>query len=143
LKLLALVALHKAQIPQQTDDVLATLLPLCENAVPGLLLEVGPCLLPVLEHYTEALPALQPVISRLRSWRAQPLRVKIPFSPKETQVLTLLACGQPNKAIAQALDVSENTVKFHLKNIYAKLSVDNRTSAINMALRQGLIAPPL
>ena len=143
LKLLALVALHKAQIPQQADDILATLLPLCENAVPGLLLEVGPCLLPVLEDYTEALPALQPVISRLRSWRAQPLRVKIPFSPKETQVLTLLACGQPNKAIAQALDVSENTVKFHLKNIYAKLSVDNRTSAINMALRQGLIAPPL
>lgn len=143
LKLLALVALHKAQIPQQTDDVLATLLPLCENAVPGLLLEVGPCLLPVLEDYTEALPALQPVISRLRSWRAQPLRVKIPFSPKESQVLTLLACGQPNKAIAQALDVSENTVKFHLKNIYTKLSVDNRTSAINMALRQGLIAPPL
>ena len=39
--------------------------------------------------------------------------------------------------------MSENTVKFHLKNIYAKLSVDNRTSAINMALRQGLIAPPL
>lgn len=143
LKLLSLVALHKAQLPQHADDVLTTLVPLLENAVPGLLLEVGPCLLPVLEHCVEALPALKPVITRLRGWRAHPLRAKIPFSTKETQVLDLLACGQPNKAIAQALNVSENTVKFHLKNIYSKLSVDNRTSAINMALRQGLISTPL
>ncbi|MFP3515272.1 LuxR C-terminal-related transcriptional regulator [Pseudomonas sp. SIMBA_077] len=139
LTLLALVARHKAHIAQQTDDALATLTALCDHAIPGLLLEVGPSLLPVLEQYIAALPVLQPVITRLRGWRAHPLRAKISFSTKELHVLNLLAGGQSNKAMAQALDVSENTVKFHLKNIYSKLSVDNRTRAIRMALRQGLI----
>ena len=65
----------------------------------------------------------------------------MPLSAKQTQVLALLASGQSNKAIAQALDISENTVKFHLKNIFAQLSVDNRTAAISAALQQGLLKP--
>ena len=56
-------------------------------------------------------------------------------------MLGLLATGQSNKTIALELDVSENTVKFHLKHLFAKLGVDNRTAAINVALRQGHLPP--
>ncbi|MFV3016811.1 helix-turn-helix domain-containing protein, partial [Pseudomonas sp. KHB2.9] len=59
----------------------------------------------------------------------------------ETQILALLAEGQSNKAIAQAMDISENTVKFHLKHVFAKLGVDNRTAAMAAALRLGMLTP--
>lgn len=51
----------------------------------------------------------------------------------ETQVLNLLMYGKKNKEIAKILMVSENTVKYHLKNIYIKLGVSNRSQAIRMA----------
>ena len=104
-------------------------------------MEVGPWLLPALERTQDARPCLPRLISRLRGWRAHPVRPKIPLSSKETQVLSLLAHGQPNKIIAQGLNLSENTVKFHLKNIYTKLGVDNRTAAIHAAMQQGLLDP--
>jgi DNA-binding CsgD family transcriptional regulator len=48
---------------------------------------------------------------------------------REGEVLRLVADGLPNKAVAQALGVSGETVKDHLKHIYAKLSVQSRTEA--------------
>ena len=139
LQLMALAASCKAQIAVKKTDVLVALAPVTQHALPGLLLEVGPWLVPVLQMCVDELPAIKTTITHLRGWRAHPVTPKIPLSAKETQVLSLLANGQPNKTIAQALDISENTVKFHLKNIFVKLSVDNRTAAITAAVQQGLL----
>lgn len=61
------------------------------------------------------------------------------LSPRETEVLAELALGRSNKEIARALDMTENTVKFHLKNIFAKFGVDNRTMAVVAARDRGLL----
>lgn len=58
---------------------------------------------------------------------------------REMQMLVLLAKGEPNKTIARRLFVSENTVKFHLKNIYAKLGAKTRTQAITTAISLGIL----
>lgn len=51
------------------------------------------------------------------------------LTPREESVLALVAEGQSNAQIAQALGLTENTVKFHLQNLYQKLGVSNRTEA--------------
>lgn len=53
---------------------------------------------------------------------------------RELEVLQLLAAGQRNRAIAAKLHISENTVKFHLRNIYRKVGATSRTEAIAMAM---------
>jgi LuxR family maltose regulon positive regulatory protein len=55
-------------------------------------------------------------------------------------VLAELALGHSNKQIARRLAVSENTVKFHLKNLYRKLEASTREAALGIALQRGLIA---
>ncbi len=62
------------------------------------------------------------------------------LTPRERELLQLLTQGSTNKDIANALCVSENTVKNHLKNILAKLHLQNRVQAVAFALRQGLVA---
>ena len=62
------------------------------------------------------------------------------LTPRETQVLELLAEGLPNKAIAQQLGISDQTVKFHVSSIAGKLGAVNRTDAVRRAVRRGLIA---
>ncbi len=141
LDLMALAATCKSHIEINPQEITRILASVAQEALPGLLMEVGPWLLPALERTQDARPCLPRLISRLRGWRAHPVRPKIPLSSKETQVLSLLAHGQPNKIIAQGLNLSENTVKFHLKNIYTKLGVDNRTAAIHAAMQQGLLDP--
>ncbi len=70
--------------------------------------------------------------------------VRAPDSPealtaRETDVLRLLAEGKANKEIAHALDIGEKTVKTHVSNILAKLSVQSRTQAALYAARIGLV----
>ena len=62
------------------------------------------------------------------------------LTPREVQVLELLAEGLPNKAIAERLGISDQTVKFHVSSISGKLGAANRTDAVRRAVRQGLIA---
>jgi DNA-binding NarL/FixJ family response regulator len=62
-----------------------------------------------------------------------------PLTPREQQVLELLAEGLPNKAIAARLGISDQTVKFHVASIAAKLGATNRTEAVRIALRRGLL----
>lgn len=63
-----------------------------------------------------------------------------PLTPRELEVLTLMADGLPNKAIAARLGISDQTVKFHVAAICGKLGARNRTGAVRLALAEGLIA---
>ncbi len=63
-----------------------------------------------------------------------------PLSDREQQILVFLANGVSNREVAARLFVSENTVKFHLKNIYAKLAVSSRMQAINAARQLGIVS---
>jgi two-component system nitrate/nitrite response regulator NarL len=65
------------------------------------------------------------------------------LTPRELDLLRLVAKGLPNKAIALALSVSENTVKYHLRSILQKLGAENRTEAVTAAIRSGLLDPTL
>jgi DNA-binding NarL/FixJ family response regulator len=62
------------------------------------------------------------------------------LTPRELEVLDLLAQGLPNKAIATRLAISDQTVKFHVASICGKLGAANRTDAVRRAVRGGLIA---
>lgn len=62
-----------------------------------------------------------------------------PLTPREVQVLELLAEGLPNRAIAARLGISDQTVKFHVASISGKLGAANRTDAVRRAVRRGLI----
>lgn len=62
-----------------------------------------------------------------------------PLTPREQEVLQLLAEGLANRAIAQELGISEHTVKFHVNGIMGKLEAQSRTAAVVRATRLGLI----
>jgi ATP/maltotriose-dependent transcriptional regulator MalT len=62
-----------------------------------------------------------------------------PLTPREHDVLELVAEGLSNKAIGVRLGISDQTVKFHVASICGKLGVANRTEAVRRALRRGLI----
>ncbi|WP_243857132.1 response regulator [Sphingomonas leidyi] len=62
-----------------------------------------------------------------------------PLSTREIDILKLVADGNANKAIAWQLSVAEDTVKAHLKSIFTKLDVNDRTRAVTTALRRGII----
>jgi DNA-binding NarL/FixJ family response regulator len=61
------------------------------------------------------------------------------LSEREVAVLRLVAIGQANRQVAAALGLSEETVKGHLKSIFAKLDVADRTHAVTVAARRGII----
>jgi two-component system, NarL family, nitrate/nitrite response regulator NarL len=61
------------------------------------------------------------------------------LTPREKEVLQLLAAGLTNKEIGIRLDIAENTVKNHLKNILAKLHLQNRVQAATLAIQKGML----
>lgn len=61
------------------------------------------------------------------------------LSPRELEVLTLMARGKRNKEIGGELFIAEDTVKMHVKNILAKLEVNDRTEAVTVAMRRGIL----
>jgi DNA-binding NarL/FixJ family response regulator len=66
----------------------------------------------------------------------------VPFETltlREIEVLAMLADGLGNKEIARQLDISDNTVKFHLSSIFGKLGATNRTEAVMLGMRHGFI----
>ena len=65
-------------------------------------------------------------------------RVEV-LTPREIEVLELLAEGLSNKGIAQRLGISDQTVKFHVASISGKLGAHSRTGAVRLAVRRGLI----
>ncbi len=64
------------------------------------------------------------------------------LSQRERQVLDLVATGMTNRQIAQELVVSVNTIKVHMRNIFAKLGVESRTEATLTAIREGWVSVP-
>jgi DNA-binding NarL/FixJ family response regulator len=74
--------------------------------------------------------------------RQQHRRRPEPLSARERQVLVLVATGATNRRIAEALSVSEATVKTYLTRIFTKLEVDDRTAAVTAALARQLISCP-
>ena len=63
-----------------------------------------------------------------------------PLTPREIEVVELLAEGLSNKAIAARLGISDQTVKFHVASICGKLGAANRTDAVRRAVRRGLVS---
>lgn len=61
------------------------------------------------------------------------------LTPRELEVLELIRDGNRNKQIADQLSISETTVNFHIKNIVDKLQANDRTHAVTIALRRGLL----
>ena len=79
-------------------------------------------------------PIRPEVKARLDERASQPT-----LTPREVQVMELVSLGKRNKEIAAVLGISEETVQVHLKNIFAKLKVSERTAAVNVALRRGIV----
>lgn len=61
------------------------------------------------------------------------------LTPSEAKILQEIVAGKSNKEIAYNLKISENTVKTHIKNIFDKLGVSDRTTAATLAIRRGLV----
>ncbi|MFN3929492.1 MAG: response regulator transcription factor [Thermoflexus sp.] len=80
----------------------------------------------------------QPMLPAFREELSEEEEVE-PLTPREIEVLRLLAEGLSNKEIAVRLGISEHTVKFHISSIYGKLGVVNRAEAVRVGLRKGLI----
>jgi DNA-binding NarL/FixJ family response regulator len=82
-------------------------------------------------------PALAPAVLSPDPGGPDPLQSYL--TPRELEVLRLLAQGLPNKGIADRLGISEHTVKFHVNAIMGKLGVQSRTEAVIQATRRGLV----
>src|SRR2546426_967335 len=73
------------------------------------------------------------------SKRAGAVIARQPLTPREIEVLGMIAEGLGNKIIAGRLGISEHTVKFHIASIFVKLNAGSRTEAVTIGVRQGLI----
>jgi DNA-binding NarL/FixJ family response regulator len=84
---------------------------------------------------------LQPIIaSKLMSRLNDPMPETL--TPRESEVLVLVAAGRSNREIAEQLIVTERTVKFHVSSIMGKLDASNRTEAVALAKKRGLLRGP-
>ena len=122
--------------PQQASDAWAA-------GVQGLLLRDAEAaqLLAALRTVTQGLVTLEPTLADTLFPHAQlsPPSLVEALTPRESEVLQLLAEGLPNKTIARRLDISEHTVKFHVNAIMSKLNAQSRTEAVVRATQMGLI----
>jgi two-component system NarL family response regulator len=64
---------------------------------------------------------------------------RIPLTPRETEVISLVATGMTNAQIGERIGRTEETVKVHVKNILQKLDARDRTEAVTVAVRRGFI----
>jgi DNA-binding NarL/FixJ family response regulator len=81
------------------------------------------------------------VLSEFQSYQKDDVAdVYQPLTPREREILNLMSEGLPNKTIANRLSISERTVTTHVANIYSKLHVNNRVSAIQEAMRRRILS---
>jgi LuxR family maltose regulon positive regulatory protein len=133
-------------------DVIPDFIPHLEAAVreddTQFLVDFGPALLPLLQA-AWAWSREHGISSRVRqvlavsvttlARAATATEVSIALSARELEVLGELAAGAPNKVIARNLQMTENTVKFHLKGVFRKLQVRHRAEALQAARTRGLL----
>ncbi|MGZ3459638.1 MAG: LuxR C-terminal-related transcriptional regulator [Archangium sp.] len=105
--------------------------------------DVAPApLLAALRAMARGLSVFDPALAALRATPRAPATPSVApegLTPREREVLALLAEGLSNKAIAERLDISEHTAKFHVNAVLAKLGVQRRTEAVVRAARMGLV----
>jgi DNA-binding NarL/FixJ family response regulator len=125
-----------------TYDTDADVLPAIEAGATGYVLKDAPRdeLLRAVRAAARGEAVLAPAVvdvlmSRVRGPAQEPL------TPREVEVLRLVARGTSNRDAAAALFVSEATVKTHLLHIYAKLGVNDRAAAVALAVERGLVRP--
>ena len=86
--------------------------------------------------------ALRDAVSRVLLGEVLPgpnLSAKSRLTQRQFDILLLLAEGLPNKLISRRLNISQDTVKFHLKVLFQELGVGNRTACVNAARQMGLL----
>ena len=95
-----------------------------------------------LQAVAQGLAVLDPALANaVLPDRAQaPAPPPADLTPRELEVLRLLGEGLPNKAIAQALGISDHTVKYHVAALLSKMGAASRTEAVATAYRKGLLA---
>jgi len=128
-------AIHKAlQLGQKENNI-------------GDFLIIGSDLIPILSFHMQtscSTEYAQRIISLLTSTKIDPCshstsECQNPLSPRETDVLELIATGMTNREIALTLYLSANTIKSHSISIYRKLDVNNRNQAVNKARSLGIL----
>jgi len=135
------------QRPEEALSLLETLLAECQQAgTPGLILREGPLFAPLLEKMAarKRKSALVSLLLDALSKAGKPRPVAVPgtaekLSPREVEVLRLLASGASNQEIALQLVVTVSTAKAHVSNILAKLDVSSRSAAVARARELRLI----
>ena len=93
---------------------------------------------PALQAVARGLVVMDPGFHRVRATVAA-ARMEA-LTPREVEVLALLATGLPNKLIAHHLGISEHTAKFHVTAVMTKLGASSRTDAVIRAARRGMVA---
>jgi DNA-binding NarL/FixJ family response regulator len=89
-------------------------------------------------HVFQQLGALPDVVEANDPGRTRPAGACSSLSPREVDVLRLIAAGEPNRSIAARLALSEKTVHRHVSNIFTKLGVGSRTAAAAYAFEHGM-----
>jgi LuxR family maltose regulon positive regulatory protein len=150
LKFLGVIAQHGSGARDEAATALIDLLePSLREDDVDFLIESGALALPALQyarqwtrdHSTSTLArqALGVALQRVSTAGTQLSKGGSLLSGRELEVLAELSRGSPNKVIARALQMTENTVKFHLKSVFQKLGVRHRAQAIIAAREQGLV----
>ncbi len=131
-----------------TSSVEEDLIGALKNGAQGYLLkdmepdELVVALKDIIDGKTVVAPDLAPVLAQAVQGKIKPKEEEVnPFSsltPREFEILTLLAEGQSNKVIARNLGISDGTVKLHVKAILRKLNISSRITAAVMAVEYGV-----
>jgi DNA-binding NarL/FixJ family response regulator len=118
------------------DD--ADVLPAIEQGATGYLLKDTPRadLRRAVQAAARGESVLSPTVAEVLTKRPEP---RTTLSPREVEVLTLIAAGATNRDVATRLFITEATVKTHLIHIYAKLEVKDRAAAVATAYKSGLL----
>jgi two-component system, NarL family, response regulator len=96
---------------------------------------LGDDLIPIIREVHAGGGPIPPQVGRKLADRVKQLTL----TPREMEVLQLIATGMRNKEIAGALNISEETTQGHVKNVFSKLNVHDRTEAVTVAIRRGII----